>query len=547
MGNQVIQTWPAHETVARRGMVAAGHPLAAAIGWDVLKNGGNAVDAALAVAGMTSVVMPDMCGPGGDAFVIGFDANSGSVWAVGGSGPVGAMATRDFYVGLGYTSMPLEGIHSVAVPGTVAVWEALARRFGTRPLADLLKPAVHYARHGFPVSKRLADSIDNEQAKIKRFPDAAGVFLPNGQPPAVGELLVQRDLADSLDAISAGGAAVFYKGKIARALVEFSRRSGGFFTGAELADFQADVYAPPFVEYAGCRVYQTAPPSQGLILLEALALLNAISGREISPLRDWKPFTPETIHRQVEATKLAFADRLAFVGDPHHINFAYQQLYSSAYARRRSRAFNPHRATSRVGPGDPGGQTTSFVVVDAQGNAVSFIHSLSLAFGSGVVIPSTGILLNNRAGRGFTLEAGHPNCIAPGKRTMHTLNTYLVTRDGRPVIVGNTPGGDGQPQWNLQVLSYLLDFGMTPQQAVSAPRWTLRPGTDPATLDHPPSLDLEDRLEDETFLTLQAIGHPVKRIGAWSAGGAAQVIRLDPDGLMLGGSDPRSEGLVMGL
>ncbi len=276
-------------------------------------------------------------------------------------------------------------------------------------------------------------------------------------------------------------------------------------------------------------------------MLEELALLE---GYDLAALG---PNNPTAIHLMVEAKKLAYADRLAYAGDPRFVDTPVEQLISASYAARRRQDIDPSKAANVVDCGDPDGDTTSFVVVDAAGNAVSFIHSLSLAFGSGVTIPRTGILLNNRAGRGFVLDPKHPNCLAPGKKTMHTLNTYLVTYNGRPYLVGNTPGGDGQPQWNMQIIVNCIDFGMSVYEAVNAPRWTSIPGTDPASIKHPVRLRLENRFSDSIQDRLRELGHDLVVVDAWAGGGAVQLIMIDPrTNVRYGASDPRGDGACLG-
>jgi gamma-glutamyltranspeptidase/glutathione hydrolase len=291
-------------------------------------------------------------------------------------------------------------------------------------------------------------------------------------------------------------------------------------------------------------VYETAPVSQGFLLLEQL---NILEGFDLEALA---PTGADRIHLLVEAKKLAFADRNRYAGDPSLVRWPLERLISKAHAAARRAEIDPARA------GIPGAgrlpehaaDTSYFAVADGAGNAVSFIHSLSASFGAGVVAGDTGITLNNRAGRGFTLEAGHPNVIAPGKRTMHTLNAYLCSRDGRPWLVGGTPGGDQQTQWNTQVITNVIDHGMSLQHAVEAPRWFSFPGTDPATLEEPMVLRLEGRIPEEAARDLTARGHAVEVLGPWSGGGAAQLVELDAArGVLRGATDPRAGGLALGL
>ena len=531
--------------LAQNGLVATAHPLATLAGINVLQKGGNAFDAALAAAFVTNVVLPNMCGPGGDAFIIAHQAQTGTTVAINGSGKSPLGATPEYYRGLGYQMMPLDGLLSVAVPGAVDAYFQLHRLFGSWPVPELVRPAVDYARFGFPVAPKLSREIAEARGKLSASPAAARTFLHRGEPLPPGAILRQEDLAATLEAIAQGGPDVFYRGEIGRQVAEFSRRHGGLLSEEDLAQHKSEIYEPLRTVYRGWEILQTAPPSQGFMVLEAL---NILEGYDLATLG---PGSPEAIHLLVETKKLVYADRLRYAGDPEFVKFPLRGLLSKEYAARQRVKIRPEHVFQGELFGDPWpfeGDTTYLAVVDRAGNAVSFIHSLSHSFGSGVMVEGTGILLNNRAGRGFTLSEGHPNQLAPGKRTMHTLNCWMIMKDGRPVFVGGTPGGDGQPQWNVQLITHLLDFGMSPQEAVEFPRWTSFPGTDPALLSSPPELRMEDRFSSEVAKALAEKGHPVKILGSWAAGGGAQIIKIDRErGLLEGGSDPRVEGLALGF
>ncbi|BDG61647.1 gamma-glutamyltransferase [Caldinitratiruptor microaerophilus] len=527
--------------LAQGGMVASSHPLATLAGVEVLAAGGNAADAAVAAAAVTWVTLPMMCGPGGDAFILVYEARSGKLTGIGGSGIVGAMATREYFVERGYRTMPLDGAPAVSVPGAVDALEQLSRRFGTKGWDELFAAAIRYAEEGFPVSAKLAEWFREGAPRIAGDPESARIYLREGRPPQHGEILVQPDLGRTLRILARGGAERFYRGDLGEAIARFMAERGGLFTADDLAAHRSDVYTPISTTYRGYEIHQTAPPSQGLIHLEAM---NIVEGFDLGALG---PDSDLAQHLMVEAKRLAFADRLRYAGDPRLVPFPLREILSKEHAARQRSRIDPDRALAGDLAGHAEGDTTYLCAVDRDGNAVSLIHSLSMLFGAGVTVPGTGILLNNRAGRGFTLEEGHPNCIAPGKRTMHTLNCYIVTRGGRPVIVGGTPGGDGQPQWNMQVLVNLIDFGMDPQEAVEAPRWTHTPGTDPATLGDPVTLAMESRFPASVVEGLRRRGHPVQVIGPYAAGGSAQVIRIDHErGVLWGGSDPRADGCALG-
>ncbi len=542
------------EVMCRQGAVSSAHPLATSVGLSVLQDGGNAVDAAIAMAAATSVLMPHMCGPGGDAFILIYDAASGRTTAIMGSGQAPRAATRQAILDRGYgPKMPLFGALSVAVPGAVDAWFTALRLFGSRPASELFAPAIRYAREGVPLSRDPAGTIETAAARLAKNPAAAAIYLkPDGTAPAPGDILVESDLGASLEELARHGPDTFYRGDLAAAIVRCMEEEGGLISAEDLAEHKTEVDEPLSVNYHGYRVVTPRIPSQGLILLEELAIAEGfdLAGMGFGSV--------DAIHYMVESKKLAFADRLAYAGDPRFVNVPLSGLLSPRYAAVRGFHIRAETTVERLpkaphgnpwafeGPAE--GDTTSFVVVDAKGNAVSFIHSLSLVFGSGVVVPGTGILLNNRAGRGFTLEPGHPNVIAPGKKTMHTLLCYLVLDgDGRPYLVGGTPGGDGQPQWNFQTIVNILSFGLSPADAVTVPRWTSSPGTDPATFDSPVELRIEDRIAVDTITGLTARGHTVKAVGPWAAGGNVQLIRIDPKtGVRTAVSDPRGSGAAAG-
>ncbi|MGI6037733.1 MAG: gamma-glutamyltransferase family protein [Limnochordia bacterium] len=531
-----MQNWStAYPRLGKEYMVAAEHPLAVQGGLAVLEAGGNAIDAAVAIAAISWVVMPDMCGLGGDIFMIGRQKD-GSIWSINGSGVAPQGAEVDYFLNQGYNQMPLDGILSVAVPGALHGLLTAHQRFGSLPLTFLFRDAIEHARTGFPVTPRLYHSILAQREKLAKYDLARALFYPHKRPRHIGELIIQEDLARALEVIASDGLAAFYQGEIAADFLAASQAMGGLFTGEEMPRHTSEFTPPLHLSYRGFDIYQTKPPSQGIIMLEALGILEGF------PLGEYGFNQGESIHLMVESLKLAFADRIRWAGDPRCVDFDYEQFLDPDYLEaQRNRIQLDQAQTSYIEP--MGGDTTSFVVVDGHGHSLSCIHSLSHPFGSGVIIPNWGILLNNRAGRGFNLLSDHPNCIAPGKRTMHTLNTYLITKDDALWAVGNTPGGDSQPQWNLQVICNLIDFSFNPQQAVAAPRWQQFPGTDPHNWTAPATLYLENTIPTETGEDLKRRGHNI----AWRppGGGAVQLIqRLD--NLLLGASDPRSEGLALG-
>ena len=526
-------------------MIAAAHPLIAGAGLEVLKRGGNAVDAAVAAGLTAAVVMPEMCALGGDLFAIVHRRNEAPLAVLGsGIAPRGASLAQMRAAGGHTGKMPLTGPLSVGVPGMVQAYGVLLERFGSRPLSELAEDAIHRAEVGFPITVFGAAAIALHAQMLARHADTAAVFLPRGRAPEAGEVLRQPDLARTLRLIAKEGPPVFYEGPLATRMAQALQAAGGALAAADLAG-HATVLEPPIATtYRGLKVFQTGLPTQGLILLEALNIAENV-GRDVLARGD-----ATTVHWLAEAARLAYADRIAYARDPAFGVTPIDTLLSKTWARERFLGIDPGHAFAEAAPGVMSdGDTTYFCVADGEGTMVSLIQSVSSAFGSGIVAGDTGVLLNNRVGRGFSLDEGHPNCYAPGKKTMHTLNCWLVAdAAGVPIMVGGTPGGDGQPQWNLQLLSALIDGGLDVQSAVEAPRWSLWPGTDPADRPNPYELRIETRIGAAAMADLSARGHPVKPTGAWGGSGAAQIIVRQPEtGVLAGGSDPRVEGLALGF
>ena len=528
----------------QNGIVSSDSPLAASVGLRVLQNGGTAFDAALAVAAVETVTIVPMCGLGGDSFILAYDASSRTVTNINSSGAAAAGAEAAYYRNQGLALMPIAGPHSVSVPGEAAAWEALHQRFCTLPFADLLAPAIQYAEKGFPVPPRIARVFAGSAELLARFSATADVYLANGRPPREGDVLSNPDLARTIRQVAEGGADAFYRSSLAQQMVAGLNGAGGVFTEADFNNHYADVGEPISADYRGHRIYQTRPPSQGFLLLE---MLNIIGGHDLTSMT---PNSADAIHLLVEAKKIAYSDRNRLAGDPNFVEWPLDGLLSQEYADMRRDQIHPFQAGGEVRPLTPvdgHGDTTYFCVADGAGNAVSWIHSLSNGFGSGVVAPGTGVLFNNRAGRGFSLEPDHPNAIEPGKRTMHTLNCYLTTVDGEVAIVGGTPGGDFQPQCGLQMLTKLIDGGIKAQDAVESPRWHSFPGTDPATINRPGELRVEMGMPEDTIRDLGRMGHNVVQNPLGAHNGVVQLILRDQRrGVLIGASDPRGDGQAVG-
>lgn len=516
--------------LARNGMIATSQPLASAAGLQVLRDGGNAVDAALAAAAVLNVVEPMMCGIGGDLFALYWEAETGTLHGLNATGRAGSKASAEAVRARGLDRMPGSGPLVVTVPGALDGWDELATRFGTRPLGELLAPAIAYAEEGFPVSEIIAEQWRSAAGKLRRHPAAAATYLVDGErAPKHGEVFRSPDLAGTFRRIAEEGPGVFYRGAIADAVHEFMEAEGGFVTREDLAAHDSLWVEPISTAYRGVEVFQIPPNSQGFVALE---MLNLLEGFDLASLGH---NSAAYLHRLVEAKKLAFADRDAYLADPEHMRAPLETLVSKEYAAARRTEIADDRAAREVAPGlTDDGDTIYLTVVDRERNAVSLIYSLFGSFGSGLVVPGTGVALQNR-GTGFSLEPGHPNELAPGKRALHTNMPGMAFRGGRPWLAYGVMGGDMQPQGHTQVLLNLIEFGMHVQKAGEMPRF--RHGSD--------GVGLESGIGADVRQALARMGHRVRtRFGAY---GGYQAILIDwENGVLLGGSDPRKDGAAMG-
>ena len=521
-------------TLAFNGIVASSHYLASAAGLQVLRDGGSAADAVIAANAVLTVVYPDQTSIGGDCFLLYHEAATGTLHALNGSGRTPRAASAEAIRDDGHQRMPVRGIHAVTVPGTVDAWSQIAERFGRLGLDRLLQSAIGYARDGFPVSPRLAEGIAHAAPMLGADPYAASIYLPGGAPPKAGDRLVLADLARSFETVAAKGRDAYYEGEIAERIVAASDALGGAFTGADLADHRGQWVDPIEIDYRGVTVAGMPPNSQGMTALLSLNLAKQVS------LGDWG--SAAHLHPLVEAKKRAFAVRDARLGDPEFAAIDVDHLLSDAYAKELWADYDPARA-SDGGPAAHG-DTVYLCAVDRDGNAASMIQSIYMGFGSGVVVPGTGIVLQNR-GAYFRLEGGHPNSFAGGKRTLHTLMPGMLYRDGKLWGPIGAQGGDAQAQVHLQLVTDLVDFGMEPQEAIEAPRWVAggRPG------DPPTVLTVEQGISDETRQALRELGHVVEVTGRFDENfGHAQMILRDPEtGLLRGGADPRADGAALGF
>ncbi len=515
-----------------KGAVACEHPTAALIGLRVLDAGGTAADACVAMAAAMVVLSPMQTGMGGDAFVLFYEAETGEVSGIDGSGGAPSDVTVEKLLGLGLQEMPERGGLTVTVPGAVRLWEDAVNRFGSQPLARLLEPAWELAENGHPVAEVVARYWDEHENVLRANDAAVRTFLPGGRPPAAGEIFSQIDLAATLSAVAVDGADAFYRGEIAASIARSVQEAGGYLSEEDLAAHESTIVEPISTEYRGVTIYEMPPPGQGVAALE---LLNILEGFDLPSLR---PTSAERIHLEVEAKKLAFGDLHSEIGDPEfwqHAEIPTERLISKDYAASLRERISPERAAERTPEPASGGDTTYLCAVDAEGNGCSFINSLYRAFGSGVVAEGTGVCLHNR-GNLFRLESGHPNAIAPGKRPLHTLIPGLATREGALWAVFGVMGAAMQPQGHAQLLVNLLDHGMDPQEATDHPRHRHENGV----------LLIEGRVPESEIEKLRALGHRVEvKEDFMIPAGGAQLIRMLENGVRACGSDPRKDGCAL--
>ena len=511
---------------AANGIVASGHHLATAAGLAALRDGGSAVDAAIAAAAVCAVVLPHRCAIGGDVFALVYDARTRQVTAYNGSGAAPAAVDEMAFVhGFGD-----RGALLATVPGAVGAWGDMLNDHGRLGMDRALASAISYAAEGFPVSDVLSASIGEESDRLAADPTAARTYSPLGRRPRPGEMLQQPDLAASLRAIAADGADAFYRGALAERIAEGIAALGGWVSTEDLAAHRTDRRDPIETRYRGLRVVGQPPVSQGHVLLEELAIAEGLDLGSMG----WG--SAEQIHTMVEIKKLAFADRDAMAGDPRVVAFDVEELLAARSAALRRQAITT-KASERVEPAALPADTTYLAVVDRDGNAVSFIESVFSAFGAATIVPGTGILLNNRLS-GFSLDPRSPNALAPGKRPIHTLNTVIVLDGSTPRFVYGTPGRHAQVQTNFQLAVGLIDHALDVQVAIEAPRWYHEAGR---------ALQVEARVPEQVRKGLAAKGHELQILGDWAEiTGGAQAIAIDENGVFSGGADPRREGFAAG-
>jgi gamma-glutamyltranspeptidase/glutathione hydrolase len=525
---------------ASDGIVAASQPLAAAAGVRILSQGGNAADAAVAVAAALNVTEPTSTGLGGDMFALFYDAATRQVSALNGSGRAPAALTlqRIRNEGMG-TEMPPYHPYTVTVPGACAGWCDLIERHGTLTLEAILEPAIRLAETGFPVAPLTAHFWQvGASRQLKSALNGIELTI-DGRGPNPGEIFRNPGLARTMRAIAEGGKKAFYEGQIAGAIVDVLQKSGGCLALEDLAGHQSTWETPASVTHGGLRIHECPPNGQGIT---ALLALNLLEGFDLAAL---PMLSARRLHLQIEALRLAFADARWFVSDPAFGAIPLEELLSKEYAAERRKLINPHAATLDQEHGRPfsSSDTVYFCVVDRWGNACSFINSNYMGFGSGIVPAGWGFSLQNR-GHNFSLEAGHPNVLAPGKRPYHTIIPALITREADGSLFGpfGVMGGFMQPQGHVQVFQALA-HGLDPQAALDLPRFCIEDGN-PSD-----AVALEEGIPLKIMARLAEMGHPVKPVTGWGRAlfGRGQVILRSPDGTLSGGSDPRADGCALPL
>jgi len=512
-------------------MVASSQPLATLAGVEMLINGGNAVDAAIATAAVLGVVEPSSIGIGSDAFCLFYSAKDQSIQALDASGRSPAAASLEFCRRNGFKQMPQRGIHSVTVPGAVHGWETLLKSNGTKTLKEILRSAIRLAEEGFPVAELTAAQWQEAQARLQADEGGAGNYLIHGRAPKAGELFRNPRMARTLRGIAEGGAEYFYRGEVAEKIVRCAERLGGLFTLTDFAEHRSDWVEPIAANYRGYDVFELPPATQGFVALEMLKILEAFD------LAALGANSADALHLMIEAKKLAFADRDRHLADRDFMTLKAADLFRASRMDRRRAAIRRDRAASEYGEAAGGNDTEYVAAADRAGNLVSFIQSNFMGFGSGVVEPDTAIILQNR-GHLFSLDENHPNCVGPRKRCAHTLMPGMIFKDGKAFAALGLKGGHVQPQVQVQMIVNLVDHGMTPQQAIAAPRFNHIDGT---------KVGLEPGIADSVRSELSRRGHEAVGADAESFGGAHMIMIHPESGAFVGGSDPRKGGCALGF
>lgn len=531
------------EVIAQNGMAATSHPLATQVALDILKSGGNAIDAAIAANALLGLVEPTGNGIGGDLFAIVWSADEKKLYGLNASGRSPESLTLDEFRRLGVTSIPSYGPLPVTVPGCVDGWFELHGKFGSQPMSALLAPTVAYARDGFPVTELIAFYWQRSVKKLERYEGFRETFMPNGRAPRKGEIFRNPRLANTLERIGREGRDVFYRGEFTHTMADFMKRVGGYLTYEDFATHHSTWVDPVSTDYRGYDVWQLPPNGQGIAVLQLLNILEAYDIREMG-------FgSPEYLHTFVEAKKLVFEDRARYYADPDMANVPVEELISKEYATERRKRIDPKDAAERVEAGNPAlehGDTIYLSVADRHGNMVSLIQSNYRGMGSGLAPDGLGFIFQDR-GELFALDEDHRNGYAPRKRPFHTIIPGFVTKDGEPYMSFGVMGGATQPQAQVQVLINMIDFGMNLQEAGDAPRWIHSGSSDPTgtIMTDGGRVEVESGIPYETIRALELLGHDVQfAVGPF--GGYQAVLWDKENRVYYGASESRKDGHAAG-
>jgi gamma-glutamyltranspeptidase/glutathione hydrolase len=528
------------EVIAQNGMAATSQPLATQVALDVLKAGGNAIDAAIAANAMLGLVEPTGCGIGGDLFAIVWDAETSKLYGLNASGRSPQSLTMEHFAEKGLDKIPKFGPLPVSVPGTVDGWFMLNERFGSKPMQELLAPSIEYARNGFPVSELIAYYFEMNQKRIGQYPGFEETFTINGKTPSKGEIFRNPNLASTYEKIATGGRDAFYKGDIARTIGAFMQEQGGFLSYEDMAAHYSDWIEPVSSNYRGYDVWELPPNGQGIAALQILNIL------ELYDLEGMGRDSAEFVHTFVEAKKLAFEDRAKFYADPNFNQIPVDWLISKEYAKERQQLISPSTAAKRVDAGKNEGDTIYLTVADKFGNMVSLIQSNYRGMGSGMIPTDLGFVLQNR-GEMFALQEGHFNKYEPNKRPFHTIIPAFVTRNNKPLMSFGVMGGGTQPQMHAQIIINMIDFGMNIQEAGDAPR-ILHSGSSTPEGDIMTDggyISLESGFSQKTRRELMKKGHVLRDVNG--AFGGYQAILFDQKHqVYYGASESRKDGQAAG-
>ncbi len=519
--------------IGHRGVVATSQPLASLAGLDILKKGGNAIDAAIATAAVLTVVEPQSTSLGGDMFAMVYLAEEDTLVGLNGSGRAAYGMTPEALKNRldDQELQRIPGIYSVTVPGAVDGWFTLHERYGTLSMAEVLEPAIYYAEHGFHVTEIISEAWAGSARRLAGEPSANETWLVDGEAPKVGDRFVNPALARTLEALATEGRDAFYRGSIAESIVAYSDSKDGFLTMKDFEDHTSTWVEPISTDYKNYTLYELPPNGQGIAALEMINTLENVD------MQGFGHNSPEYLHHFIEAKKLAYADLRQWVGDPEANALPVAELISKDYAAKQFGRIDPEQAQERVDSGlPPHGDTVLLQVMDKDHNAVSFIYSIFSSFGSGLVVPDTGITLQNR-GQLFSLEEGHVNVLAPHKRPFHTIIPAMAFKDGEFFMTFGVMGGSVQPQQHVQVFLNVVEFGMNMQQAVEAPRINHGSGF---------NVTVEPGIPEEVLARLEAMGHVLRRRTTIGGVGGAQGIIFDrATGAMIGGSTPHKDGMAV--